>query len=57
MNRSAIDLWVGIFVTIGLGAILFLGLKVGNLLRGGQPQFWPDVPNDRQGHGTSSSTI
>jgi phospholipid/cholesterol/gamma-HCH transport system substrate-binding protein len=32
MNRSAIDLWVGIFVTIGLGAILFLGLKVGNLL-------------------------
>ena len=32
MNRAAIDLWVGIFVTIGLGAILFLGLKVGNLL-------------------------
>ncbi len=32
MNRSAIDLWVGIFVTVGLGAILFLGLKVGNLL-------------------------
>jgi phospholipid/cholesterol/gamma-HCH transport system substrate-binding protein len=32
VNRSAIDLWVGIFVTIGLGAILFLGLKVGNLL-------------------------
>ena len=32
MNRSVIDLWVGIFVTIGLGAILFLGLKVGNLL-------------------------
>jgi phospholipid/cholesterol/gamma-HCH transport system substrate-binding protein len=32
MNRSAIDLWVGIFVTIGLGAILFLALKVGNLL-------------------------
>jgi phospholipid/cholesterol/gamma-HCH transport system substrate-binding protein len=32
MNRSAIDLWVGIFVAIGLGAILFLALKVGNLL-------------------------
>ena len=31
MNRSAIDLWVGIFVTIGLGAIVFLALKVGNL--------------------------
>ena len=32
MNRSTLDLWVGIFVTIGIGAILFLSLKVGNLL-------------------------
>lgn len=32
MNRSAIDLWVGIFVAIGFGAILFLALKVGNLV-------------------------
>jgi len=31
MNRSTIDLWVGIFVTIGIGAIIFLALKVGNL--------------------------
>jgi len=31
MNRVTLDLWVGIFVAIGLGAILFLGLKVGNL--------------------------
>jgi len=31
MNRATIDLWVGIFVTIGLGAIVFLALKVGNL--------------------------
>ncbi|MFI4887935.1 MAG: outer membrane lipid asymmetry maintenance protein MlaD [Burkholderiales bacterium] len=31
MNRSTLDLWVGIFVTIGIGAILFLALKVGNL--------------------------
>ena len=31
MNRSTIDLWVGIFVTIGFGAIVFLALKVGNL--------------------------
>ena len=31
MNRSTIDLWVGIFVTIGLGALVFLALKVGNL--------------------------
>ena len=32
MNRSTLDLWVGIFVTIGIAAILFLSLKVGNLL-------------------------
>ena len=31
MNRSTIDLWVGIFVAIGLGALLFLALKVGNM--------------------------
>ena len=31
MNRSTIDLWVGIFVTIGFGAIVLLALKVGNL--------------------------
>jgi len=31
MNRSTIDLWVGVFVTIGIAAILFLSLKVGNL--------------------------
>jgi len=31
MNRSAIDLWVGIFVTIGFAALVFLALKVGNL--------------------------
>ncbi len=31
MNRKAIDLWVGFFVAIGLAAVLFLALKVGNL--------------------------
>ena len=31
MNRSTIDVWVGIFVVIGLAAIAFLSLKVGNL--------------------------
>ncbi len=31
MNRSTIDLWVGIFVAIGFGAIVILALKVGNL--------------------------
>jgi phospholipid/cholesterol/gamma-HCH transport system substrate-binding protein len=32
VNRATIDLWVGIFVTIGIAAILFLSLRVGNLL-------------------------
>jgi phospholipid/cholesterol/gamma-HCH transport system substrate-binding protein len=31
MNRTAIDLWVGFFVAIGLAAIVFFALKVGNL--------------------------
>jgi phospholipid/cholesterol/gamma-HCH transport system substrate-binding protein len=31
MNRSTIDLWVGIFVAAGFGALLFLALKAGNL--------------------------
>ena len=32
LNRSTLDLWVGTFVAIGIGAILFLALKVGNLV-------------------------
>jgi phospholipid/cholesterol/gamma-HCH transport system substrate-binding protein len=31
MSRKELDLWVGIFVAIGLGALLFLALKVANL--------------------------
>jgi phospholipid/cholesterol/gamma-HCH transport system substrate-binding protein len=31
MNRAVIDLWVGIFAALGLVALLFLALKVGNL--------------------------
>lgn len=31
MNRTVLDLWVGIFVAIGVAALLFLALKVGNL--------------------------
>ncbi len=31
MNRSMIDLWVGIFVVLGIGGLLFLAMKVGNL--------------------------
>jgi phospholipid/cholesterol/gamma-HCH transport system substrate-binding protein len=32
MNRATIDLWVGIFVLMGVGALIFLSLRVGNLL-------------------------
>ena len=31
MNRSTLDFWVGIFVVIGIGAVVFLALRVGNL--------------------------
>jgi phospholipid/cholesterol/gamma-HCH transport system substrate-binding protein len=31
------DLWVGIFVAVGIGAIIFLALKVGNLVSFGAP--------------------
>lgn len=31
MNRTILDLWVGFFVAAGIGALLFLALKVGNL--------------------------
>lgn len=31
MNRSVLDLWVGVFVAMGIAAVLFLALKVGNL--------------------------
>ncbi len=30
MNRTILDLWVGFFVAIGIAALLFLALKVGN---------------------------
>jgi phospholipid/cholesterol/gamma-HCH transport system substrate-binding protein len=31
MNRSTIDLWVGVFVVAGFVALIFLALRVGNL--------------------------
>lgn len=34
MNRTVLDLWVGFFVAIGIAALLFLALKVGNLSSG-----------------------
>ena len=31
MQRSTLDLWVGLFVIAGLGALLVLAMKVGNM--------------------------
>lgn len=31
MERKTIDFWVGLFVVAGMGALLFLALRVGNL--------------------------
>ena len=31
MERTTLDFWVGLFVMAGIAALLFLGLKVGNL--------------------------
>jgi len=50
MNRSAIDLWVGIFVATGLGAIVFLALKVGNLVTlGNEPGYRLEARFDNLG--------
>ena len=32
MQRSKVDIWVGLFVLLGGVALLFLALKAGNLL-------------------------
>ena len=34
MQRSKIDVWVGVFVMIGAAAMLFLALQAANLLCG-----------------------
>ena len=31
MDRSMVDLWVGLFVAVGISALLFLALKAGNV--------------------------
>ena len=31
MQRTTLDLWVGIFVALGIGALIFLSVKVANL--------------------------
>lgn len=41
MNRTALDLWVGFFVAIGLASLLFLALKVGNLSSSNMGETYP----------------
>ena len=31
MSRTTLDLWVGVFVAVGIAALLFLALKVGSI--------------------------
>ncbi|MFP5403296.1 MAG: outer membrane lipid asymmetry maintenance protein MlaD, partial [Gammaproteobacteria bacterium] len=31
MNKTVLDLWVGLFVIAGIAALLFLALKVGSM--------------------------
>jgi phospholipid/cholesterol/gamma-HCH transport system substrate-binding protein len=50
MSRSTLDLWVGFFVAIGIAAILFLALKVGNLVAfGSTPGYRLDAAFDNIG--------
>ncbi len=37
MNRNSTNFWVGVFVLLGLAAIAFLALRVGNLMTWGEP--------------------
>lgn len=40
MKRAVLDLWVGVFVAIGLASVAFLSLKVANLTTaGGAPSY------------------
>ena len=41
MSRTTLDLWVGFFVAVGLGALLFLALKVGNLASSNSGETYP----------------
>ena len=37
MKRNTIEIWVGIFVTLGIAAVIFLALNVANIIGGSQP--------------------
>jgi len=45
MQRTTMDLWVGLFVMLGIGALLILSLKVGNLGTYGAGQSYDLVGN------------
>ena len=50
MERSKNDLWVGLFVLVGLAAIVFLALQSANLLSlSFQPQYQVHAPFDNVG--------
>lgn len=40
MERTTLDLWVGVFVTLGVAALVFLALKVGNLTTGSATEMY-----------------
>lgn len=40
MERTTLDLWVGVFVTLGFAALVFLALKVGNLTTGSATEMY-----------------
>lgn len=41
MTRTTIDLWVGFFVAIGIGALIFLALRVANLTSANSGETYP----------------
>ncbi|MDH5480735.1 MAG: outer membrane lipid asymmetry maintenance protein MlaD [Nitrosomonas sp.] len=45
MQRTTMDLWVGLFVLIGIGALMILSLKVGNLNTYGTSQTYEITGN------------
>jgi len=45
MSRKLLDLWVGVFVALGMASLLFLALKVGNLATANFSETYPLTAN------------
>jgi phospholipid/cholesterol/gamma-HCH transport system substrate-binding protein len=45
MSRKLLDLWVGVFVALGVASLLFLALKVGNLATANFSETYPLTAN------------